>query len=168
MLFFLLSAAAWLITSPADDEPCAKMGGLRSWLCSMSFDIPDQHISAGGADIRLTAMRCGHMLLGEVSSSVKLPPANATFALGVQGFGLNCTIGGFHFKYGLFSGTGSATVEVGQATLDTGIELVLEQRETSPRHISPITPRGTSTVSLPSWRMGTSLTARLLSAGCRS
>ena len=128
MPFFLLSAAAWLITSPANDEPCAKMGGLRSWLCSMSFDIPDQHISAGGADIRLTGMRCGHMLLGEVSSSVKLPPANATFALGVQGFGLNCTIGGFHFKYGLFSGTGSATVEVGQATLDTGIELVLEWR----------------------------------------
>ena len=72
-------------------------------------------------------MRCGRMLLGKLSSSISPAGAPApTFMLGVQDLGLNCTVGRFSFKNFLISGSGSATVLVRSATLESGVELELE------------------------------------------
>ena len=75
-------------------KSCAEVGGLRSWLCHLSFDIPDEHLEVDGFHIDLEEMRCGSVLLGELSSRMSSAGAPApTFFLGVQDLGLNCTVG---------------------------------------------------------------------------
>ena len=122
----LLSAAA-LRFDGAVAESCAEVGGLRSWLCHLSFDIPDERLTLDGFHIDLEDMRCGSVLLGELSSSISSAGAPApTFRLRVEDLGLNCTVGRFSFKSFIISGSGSATVLVRSATIETGIELELE------------------------------------------
>ena len=123
----LLSAATLRLDS-ALTESCAEVGGLRSWLCHLSFDIPDVHLKVDGFNIDLEKTRCGSVLLGELSSSISPAGAPApTFRLGVQDLGLNCTVGRFSFKYGIIGGSGAATVLLRSATLETGVELELDR-----------------------------------------
>ena len=123
----LLSAATLRLDS-ALTESCAEVGGLRSWLCHLSFDIPDVHLKVDGFNIDLEKTRCGSVLLGELSSSISSAGAPApTFRLGVQDLGLNCTVGRFSFKYGIIGGSGAATVLLRSATLETGVELELDR-----------------------------------------
>ena len=70
-MMLLLSAliAATLRLDGALTEPCAEVGGLRSWLCHLSFDIPDEHLVVDSFHVDLEEMRCGRVLLGELSSS---------------------------------------------------------------------------------------------------
>ena len=128
MLLLPALLAATLRLDGALTEPCAEVGGLRSWLCHLSFDIPDEHLEVDGFHIDLEEMRCGSVLLGELSSSISSAGAPApTFRLGVQDLGLNCTVGRFSFKYGIIGGSGAATVLLRSATLETGVELELDR-----------------------------------------
>ena len=127
-LMLLLPAliAATLRLDGALTEPCAEVDGLRSWLCHLSFDLPDEHLVVDSFHVDLEEMRCGRVLLGELSSSTSAAGApTPTFRLGVQDLGLNCTVGRFRFKKFLISGSGTATVLVRSATLETGVELEL-------------------------------------------
>ena len=127
-LMLLLPAliAATVRLDGALTEPCAGVGGLRSWLCHLSFDIPDEHLMVDSFHVDLEEMRCGRVLLGELSSSTSAAGApTPTFRLGVQDLGLNCTVGRFRFRKFLISGSGTASVLVRSATLETGVELEL-------------------------------------------
>ena len=126
MLLLPALIAATVRLDGALTEPCAEVGGLRSWLCHLSFDIPDEHLVVDSFHVDLEEMRCGRVLLGELSSSTSAAGApTPTFRLGVQDLGLNCTVGRFRFKKFLISGSGTATVLVRSATLETGVELQL-------------------------------------------
>ena len=126
MLLLPALIAATLRLDGALTEPCAEVGGLRSWLCHLSFDLPDEHLVVDSFHVDLEEMRCGRVLLGELSSSTSAAGApTPTFRLGVQDLGLNCTVGRFRFRKFLISGSGTATVLVRSATLETGVELEL-------------------------------------------
>lgn len=85
----LLGLAAAGAAAPPGCGAGAK--GLRSWLCGLTFKIPDLDVSGTGFELEIIDLACKGLELGQVTSSVAPSTAKPTLSLGVTDVAISCT-----------------------------------------------------------------------------